>query len=230
MSSVNIIIEEKYYSKDPQSSDLGRKIISESIKMLDQMGYEEFTFKKIANQISSTEASIYRYFENKHKLLLYLATWYWSWLEYMIDYRTHFITNKEEKLREVLKIVCHVESMPESVSASIDLNALRRLVQIESDKTYLTKHVDEINNQGLFMGFKSLCHKISEVILTINPSYKYANAVTSMLLETSHQQAFFALHLPSLTEISKDSNITIETQVYDFVQDTVFKLIENSKK
>jgi len=230
MSAVNIIIEEKYYSKDPQSSDLGRKIISKSIIMLDEMGYEEFTFKKLANHISSTEASVYRYFENKHKLLLYLATWYWSWLEYMIDYKTHFITNREEKLREILKIVCHADKMPDSVSAGLDINALRRLVQIESDKTYLTKHVDEINNQGLFMGFKSLCHKVSEVILTINPSYKYPNAIASMILETSHQQAFFALHLPSLTEVSKESGMAIETQVYDFVEDSVFRLIQSQKK
>jgi len=231
MSAVNIIIEDRYYTKDPLSSDLGRNIIAESIKMLEHMGYEEFTFKKLATQISSTEASVYRYFENKHKLLLYLATWYWSWLEYMIDYKTHYIKDYRDKLREILKIVCHTEKAPDTVNiADLDFNALRRLVQVESDKTYLTKHVDEINEQGLFMGFKSLCHKISEVILKINPKYKYANAMTSTILESSHQQAFFALHLPSLTEISKDSDTAIETQVYDFVQDTVFKLIQNTNK
>jgi len=227
MSDVNITIGERYYTKDPQSSDLGRNIISEGIALLDDLGYEEFTFKKLASQMNSTEASVYRYFENKHKLLVYLTTWYWSWMEYMIDYKTHFIKDNEEKLRETLKIICHNDDEITAINISgIDIYALRRLVLIEADKTYLTKHVDAINNQGLFKGFKSLCHKISEVILLINPNYKYANAIVSTILEASHQQTFFALHLPSLTEVSKDSSDTIEQQVYSFVEDTVMRLIK----
>jgi hypothetical protein len=227
MSEVNITIGERYYIKDPQSSDLGRNIISVGIAMLDELGYEEFTFKKLAAKINSTEASVYRYFENKHTLLVYLTTWYWSWIEYMIDYKTHFITNNEEKLREILKIICHYDAEIAATNISgIDIYALRRLVLIESDKTYLTKHVDEINNKGLFKGFKSLCHKISEVILMINPTYKYPNSIVSTILEASHQQAFFALHLPSLTEVVKDRSESVGQQVYHFVEDTVMRLIK----
>lgn len=229
MSDVNITIGERYYTKDPQSSDLGRNIVSVGIAMIDELGYEEFTFKKLAAQISSTEASVYRYFENKHTLLVYLATWYWSWIEYMIDYKTHFIKDNEEKLNEILKIVCHYEESITTINISdTDIYALRRVVLIESDKTYLTKHVDEINDKGLFKGFKSLCHKISAVILLINPDYKYPNTIVSTILEASHQQAFFALHLPSLTEVSRNSSDSIEKQVYDFVADTVFPLIKLS--
>ena len=226
MSEVNITIGERYYTKNPQSSDLGKNIVAVSIAMIDELGYEEFTFKKLATQINSTEASVYRYFENKHKLLVYLTAWYWSWISYMIDYKTHFIKDNEEKLDEILKIVCHHDDVTIMNVSGTDIYALRRVVLIESDKTYLTKHVDEINNQGLFKGFKSLCHKISEVISLINPDYKYANALISTILEASHQQAFFALHLPSLTEVCRDSSDSIERQVYAFVRDTVMRLIK----
>ncbi len=227
MSKVNIVIGERFYNKDPQSSDIGRSIVADSITLLDELGYEEFTFKKLATKINSTEASVYRYFDNKHKLLVYLTTWYWSWIEYMIDYKTHYISDSEEKLREMLKIICHFDEKPAKMNiAGFDIYALRRVVIMESDKTYLNKQVDENNTQGLFRDFKSLCHKISEVIRMINPKYKYANAIVSTILEASQQQAFFALHLPSLTEISKDESDPIEHQIYLFVEDTVTRLIK----
>ena len=56
--------------------------------MIDQLGFEQFTFKKLARAIGSTEASVYRYFDNKHRLLTYLIAWYWKWMEYQINYRT----------------------------------------------------------------------------------------------------------------------------------------------
>ena len=49
MSTISIILGEKYYSKDPQSSDLGRKIVTSGIEMLDELGFEQFTFKKLAD-------------------------------------------------------------------------------------------------------------------------------------------------------------------------------------
>ncbi len=227
MSVISIVIGEKYYNKDPQSSELGRNIVSSAIELIDELGFEQFTFKKLAESINSTEASIYRYFDNKLKLLVYLATWYWAWIEYMIDFKTFHIQDSEDKLREVLRIICHVDENIGSIDlAGLNLNALRRVVDTESDKTYLTKQVDEINSQGLFKGYKGLCHKIALIIEAINPKYPYAHALVSTVLEASHQQAFFSLHLPSLTEISRDSDTSIEEQVHDFLLSTVLKLIK----
>ena len=56
-------------------------------------------------QIGSNESSIYRYFENKHKLLLYLASWYWGWLEYQLVFATHSITDPKEKLDKAIEIL-----------------------------------------------------------------------------------------------------------------------------
>ena len=84
LQSVKIAINEKLYLKDPESSELGKRIVEKSIVMINELGFDGFTFKKLGIAIKSNESSIYRYFENKHKLLLYLTSWYWGWLEYQL--------------------------------------------------------------------------------------------------------------------------------------------------
>ena len=81
LSNITLKVNEHVYLKDPESSKLGKKIIQGSITLIEEFGFEAFTFKKLANHINSTEASIYRYFENKTKILLYITVWYWSWIE-----------------------------------------------------------------------------------------------------------------------------------------------------
>ena len=68
---IQIQIDERVFIKDPCASGLGKKVIEHSINLIDTLGFEAFTFAKLAEKIDCTEASIYRYFENKHKLLVY---------------------------------------------------------------------------------------------------------------------------------------------------------------
>jgi len=224
MAVISIVIPEHYYEKDPQSSDLGRRIIHHGVLMLDELGFEKFTFKKLAQRIHSTEASIYRYFENKLKLLLYLTTWYWAWVEHTIDFHTHHLKDPRDKLSRIWEIICHVDVGQES-EHPINILSLRRVVEFESDKTYLTKEVDEINKKGLFKGFKGLCHKIAEIIMLINPAYRHPHALVSMMLESSHQQAFFAEHLSSLTEVVGRDHDEVNRHVSVFIDETVKKII-----
>ena len=217
---VTLRLSERYFTRDPQHTELGSKIISQSIKMIDELGFEQFTFKKLATQIQSTEASVYRYFENKHKLLIYLIAWYWKWMEYLIDYQTNHLADPEEKLKVALKAVCD-EAEFDPAFANIDETALYRIVVSESNKTYLTKQVDEDNKEGLFRGYKDLCKRIATIAREINPEYPYPHALISTVLETSHHQAFFALHLPSLTEVKRDQP-NLHQQVYQYVENLVF--------
>ena len=110
LKSVKIAINENIYVKDPESSDLGKRIIEESILMINEVGFESFTFKKLGIRIKSNESSIYRYFENKHKLLLYLTSWYWGWLEYQLVFATNGIQNPGEKLEKAIEIVTKTTS------------------------------------------------------------------------------------------------------------------------
>ncbi|MGK0414670.1 MAG: AcrR family transcriptional regulator, partial [Polaribacter sp.] len=74
LSILKISVPDKIYIKDPETSDLGKRIIENSILLIYEIGFESFTFKKLGKKIGSNESSIYRYFESKHKLLLYLSS------------------------------------------------------------------------------------------------------------------------------------------------------------
>ena len=86
--NINFTLNPGLYLKDPQQSALGKRIIKHSILLIEDIGFEQFNFKKLAEVMKSTEASIYRYFENKHLLLIYLVSWYWEWLNYLIQIKT----------------------------------------------------------------------------------------------------------------------------------------------
>ncbi|MEQ8423427.1 MAG: TetR/AcrR family transcriptional regulator, partial [Cyclobacteriaceae bacterium] len=154
MDSIAFKLNEHLFLKDPQHTELGQNIISKSVQMIDQLGFEQFTFKKLAEEIDSTEASVYRYFENKHRLLLYLVAWYWSWLEFRIVQQTTSLQKPEDKLKASLRVVTDEKKFDPSF-AFVDEVALHRIVIAELDKTYLTKGVDKDNQEGLFGGFKS---------------------------------------------------------------------------
>ena len=197
-SIIKINLNHNSYLRDPEQTSLGRKIISESIRLIDQLGFEEFTFKKLATEIGSTEASVYRYFENKHKLLVYLVSWYWSWLDYQVHFRTNNITDPNQCLRIILQILSE-SHLDNTQTDYIDEAALHRIIIADAPKAYLTKAVDAENQEGYFREYKTLCRHIAEVVLRINPTYPYPNALISTVIEASHQQYFFARHLPSLT-------------------------------
>ncbi len=224
MALLRLELNANLFLRDPQETDLGRKIIDQSIRMIDELGLEAFTFKKLSLAIDSTEASIYRYFENKHKLLVYLIAWYWNWLEYRIDFETHNVKSAEDRLAIALRLVTEQKGYDASFP-SVDESALQRIVTNESDKTYLTKQVDSDNKEGLFRGFKTLCKRIADMIKEINPNYKYSHALISTVLQASHQQVFFSDHLPSLTE-HKATLGDIHQQNYKFLLELINKAIK----
>lgn len=225
MATLQLLINENLFLRDPQETELGRKIVQDSISMIDELGFEKFTFKKLAQKIDSTEASIYRYFENKHKLLVYLIAWYWNWIEYRIDYSTQNIESPVRKLEIAIKVIAEKKDI-DPTFPQIDEEALYRIVIAESDKTYLTKQVDEDNKEGLFRGFKSLCTRVVSFILEINPDYVYPHSLVSTAMQAAHQQLFYAQHLPSLSDYSGS-----EDQLYEqnekFLKELVFHAIKH---
>lgn len=216
-------LSEKIFLRDPQETELGRRIISTSIEMIDDMGIEAFTFRKLSRKIDSTEASIYRYFENKHSLLVYLIAWYWHWLEYRLAFTTNNIEDPCERLKMVVKLITEEKSY-DQLFENVDENALQRIVINESDKTFLNKNVDEYNRSGAFLAFKSLCDRIAQIILEINPNYLYAHTLASTALEAAHHQIFFYDHLPRLTDHHKYGNDPY-AQNYEFILEMITKTI-----
>jgi AcrR family transcriptional regulator len=221
LANVTMQISKSIYLKDPLSSDLGMRIIEGSIDLLDEVGFECFTFRKLAANIGSTEASIYRYFENKHKLLLYLSSWYWSWLEYRLVFSLANIASAEARLAKAIRIVTEQVDQDSSFS-HINEVKLNRIVIADSAKAYLTREVDQDNEAGVFAAFKQLVDRIGLVILEINPNYKYPHMLVSTVIEGTHHQRYFAEHLPRLTDIIEGEDATTEFSI-----DMVFKAIKN---
>ena len=223
IAKLQIQLNDSLYLRDPQSSELGQKIVKESIHLIDEIGFEAFTFKKLSIKISSTEASIYRYFENKHRLLIYLIAWYWSYVEYRIAFETHNISSPEEKLRIALKFITK-KLEDDNYFSGISESVLQRIVINESDKTFLTKNVDDDNKEGLFRGYKSICMTIASYMHEINPGFKFAHSLTSTCLEAAHHQIFFALHLPRLSDLKKEEDIYSSN--YEFISTIIFNSLK----
>ncbi|MDP5228763.1 MAG: TetR/AcrR family transcriptional regulator [Cellulophaga sp.] len=198
LQSVKININDKIYVKDPESSELGKKIIQQSIVMIHDMGFEKFTFRKLGDEISSTESSIYRYFENKHKLLLYLASWYWGWLEYQLVFSTNNIPDPKDKIIKAIEIITR-KTQEDSSFSHINEVALNKIVINEYSKSYLTKEVDTENKNGYYVIYKRLVARLSEMISNLNPSYEYPSSLASTVLEGALHQFFLKDHFPSLT-------------------------------
>lgn len=224
MATLTYRLTGNLYLRDPQDTELGRNIISASITLIDKLGFEEFTFRKLAVEISSTEASVYRYFENKHKLLTYLIDWYWTWLEHRIDFHTNNIHEPAERLRVCLRKLCEPKTFDNSVD-SIDARALEQIVVSEFEKTFLTKHVDADNKEGLFVPYKSLCKKIASFIKAVNPEYEHPNSLTSTIMLVIKHQLYYAQHLPSLSDIKYNPKKQYDL-LYTFVEGIVFKTID----
>ncbi|MDB4292071.1 TetR/AcrR family transcriptional regulator [Maribacter sp.] len=207
LQSVKIGINEKIYVKDPESSDLGKRIVEQSILMINEMGFENFTFKKLGSEIGSNESSIYRYFENKHKLLLYLTSWYWGWLEYQLVFATNSIADPKVKLEKAIEIVTKT-TVEDSAFSHINEVLLSKIVINEYSKSYLTKEVDTENKEGYFVIYKRLVTRISKMIQEVNGEYTYPSSLASTILEGSLHQHFLKDHFSSLTDCHKDNDPT----------------------
>lgn len=196
--------------KDPLQSKLGRKIISTSIILLDEIGFEAFTFRKLAKKMESNETTLYRYFENKHLLLLYLVVWYWNWVSYLIDYNTKNITDPNRKLD--LIIDNFVDATKENPSVDfVNERLLHRIIISESSKAYHTKNIDEENKHGFYSSYKQLIQKVADVILEIDHKFPYPHTFANTLFEMANNEIYFAEHLPRLTDVK------VENEKYDEV-------------
>ncbi len=219
---IQISLNEKLYLKDPQETTLGKNIIKDSILLIEEIGFEAFTFKKLALKMSSTEASVYRYFENKHMLLLYLVCWYWEWVSFLIDMNTRNIMDPKERL----KIIIHTLIFASKENPSIEYvneSVLHRLIISEGSKAYHIKSVDQENKEGFFKDYKALTAKVAGVISEINPDFPYPRALASNLFEMANNHIYFAQHLPRLTDVTVENEDFAEVE--EMLEHFAFKIL-----
>lgn len=220
MNQIRIQVNEKLYLKDPNSSATGKAIIQSGIELVDEMGIEEFTFGKLSKRIGSPESTIYRYFENKHRFLLFITAWYWSWLEHYLVFATNNISDASESLRRAI-VVLTVPGNADSGVPYIDMERLNRIVVCESSKSFLHKHVDDENKEGFFAVYKRVVQRVSDMILRINADFQYPHTLVSTIIESAHHQKFFSDHIPSLTDVGGN-----DKKIAAFFTEMTFKTIE----
>ncbi|TXD48424.1 TetR/AcrR family transcriptional regulator [Polaribacter sp. IC073] len=219
LSVLKIAVPHQVFIKDPETSDLGKRIVENSILLIDEIGFDHFTFKKLGTKIGSNESSIYRYFESKHKLLLYLSSWYWAWLEYQLVIETFSILDAKSKLEKAISILTKTVAIDSNFS-HINEAILCKIIVNENSKSFLTKEVDKENNDGYFEIYKRLITRLEEMILAVKPEYEFALSLASSILEGSLHQHFLKEHFPSITNCKNG-----KTPTNFFIQ-----LVENTLK
>ena len=215
---LQIKMNEKLFIKDPQQTELGKKIVLHSVQLIHDEGFEAFTFKKLAQSIGTTEAGIYRYFENKHRILIYITAWYWSWLEYQVTFHLNNISDPVVRLKKTITLLA--TPIDDSITTTyVNGSILHQIIITEGIKAYLTKKVSIDNKDHLFKPYKDLCAKIGNIILECNPDYLYPKSLSSTIIEIAHLQSFFMHNLPSLTDFGNEKN---EANIILFLESLVF--------
>ena len=219
---LNFDINEKIYLRNPESSEIGKLMIKKAIDLICELGFEQFTFKKLALEINSTEATIYRYFENKHRILLYILNWYWCFMDFLFTVKLENISDNREKLKLIIKLLSN-EFLDNLYHNEYNKIYLNKIVIAESSKAYLVKDIIEINKNEVFKPYKDLSGKIADVISLYNPNYKFPRSLSTTLIETSHNQQFFSMYLPKLTD---DIHHNGSEFTRSFLEDFVFKILD----
>ena len=219
MPQVNVSVEinESIYLKDPLETALGKKLLEHAIILLDEIGFESFNFKKLALHMGSTEASVYRYFENKYRLLAYLVAWYWDYLHYIMLIGSHNMKDPREMLDKMIATL--VFATDESVTPTyVDLQKLHNIILENGLKVYHNKQVDSLKDEGFFVNYRKLVTRLADVITQIDNSFMYPKMLATNIIETSLNYEYYLLHLPGLTDCQTTTKTTCKSETLQAIQ------------
>ena len=133
-------------------------------------------------------------------LLLYLVSWYWEWVSYLIDFNTMNVDNPSRRLRIIIETLVTASKENPSIEY-VNESVLHRIIIAEGSKAYHIKDVDQENKEGLFLNYKMLSEKVAQAIADIDPKFPYPHALASTLFEMTNNHIYFAQHLPRLTDV-----------------------------
>ncbi len=192
--------------RDPESTRLGRSVLAGGLDLMGSIGLEAFTFRKLAAGIGCTEASVYKYFPNKHRLLQYYFQLYWLWLRQFCGREVERARDPQDALRRCVEAICGVWPA-EPPPLQLDPIRLRRLVIDEGMKSYLHKNVDADNAKRLFAPYKGLSAFLAERLVACRRTVPLPRSFATTVIEMAHSLPFAMEHLPSLTELSSRKDL-----------------------
>ncbi|MFM9985543.1 MAG: TetR/AcrR family transcriptional regulator [Flavobacteriales bacterium] len=222
LAQINFSIAESLSAKNPIGSEIGQEILRKSSQLIERDGIDLFTFKKLAIEMGSTESTIYRYFGNKHQLLLYLSSWYWNLLEVKLAFMTSNVNNPTERLDLALQFLGHpIDEL--SATSFLDERVLHQIVVRDSTKSINALGMSTKKNLEYLDAYVNLIKRLSEIIHKVNPRYKFPNALSISLLETSHYQNHLQSILPGVSDLDMSPKNT-----YRFLHQLAFTALENN--
>ncbi len=183
------------------SSPMGRRILSEGLDLMVELGLEAFTFKKLAEHMGITEVTVYHYFANKQRMLQYYFQLYWMWLRTHCEQDSSSLKDARARLHDDIKALCGVWPK-NTLAAQLDPSVLRTLMINEGSKSFTHKNVDADNELKLFKPYKDLCAHVASELRACSPRLRSSRSFATTLVEMAHSLEFAMLHLPALTELS----------------------------
>ena len=183
------------------ASPMGLRILAEGLALMNAIGLEAFTFKKLAERIGCTEVTVYHYFANKQRLLQYYFQVYWLWLATHCQQEGRALKDPVARLHGGIRALCGLWPA-DTFAAQFDPSDLRDLVINEGSKSFMHKNVDSDNKLKLFKPYKDLCTHIATELKACAPRMKTPRSFATTLVEMAHSLEFAMHHLPALTELS----------------------------
>ncbi len=168
---------------------------------MNELGLEAFTFRKLAERVECTEATIYKYFPNKQRLLQYYFQLYWMWLDTHCQQEGRSLADPWERVQGDIRSLCGLWA-EDALAAQLDPVPLRALVIVEGSKSFLHRNVDEDNKLKLFQPYKDLCAHIAAELKACDSRCKHPRSFATTLIEMAHSLEFAMEHLPALTELN----------------------------
>ena len=225
--NISISVHPNTYLRDPMDTTLGKKIIKHSIDILSETGYQCFNFRNLAKDMKSTEASVYRYFENKHMLLVYLCSWYWDYLNYLIEIDTRNVTDPEQKLKIAVRTIVNGPSAP-NPSDFIDQSKLSTIIVENFFKAMFNKTTTVEEKENLFANYRNLNANLTAIVKEYNADFKYPCAIASTIIKMSIDHSYYADQICSLTEITNCIQ-TKRAQIEDMINHFIQKLLASTQ-
>ncbi|MGE0568274.1 MAG: TetR/AcrR family transcriptional regulator [Bacteroidia bacterium] len=208
-------INSNLFVKNPSDTELGRKIVGKGLQLVHKLGIENFNFKKLAENINTTEASVYRYFKDKHQFVLYLNAWYWRYILFLVEFELKSEQKPIDKLNTVLSILYNKQKF-KFKSEILDILLLRELMLSESVRLIYTQNIESINKQNLLSDQIKYLEIVKDIIKNINPKIKFPLAIATTMVESIQIQHHLISHGLPLTDIPSNESKYISNYLESF--------------
>jgi AcrR family transcriptional regulator len=198
---VSMVIDKSLYTKDPMTSVIGQDIIRHAVEQIAANGLDQFTFRKLATSLKSTESTLYRYFQNKHQLATYLASYHWSLMEWRIAFATANIADHQTQFENALRELC-LWVRDDQKKQILNEAKLQRFVLTAGFTTFLPLDLNKSDRISYTKAYSDLIHRIATIVRKSHPHIKSPEAFSTTIVESIHHQMYLQLHAPHLTDIA----------------------------